>query len=222
MRKYSLFILLALMMCLAGCAHASDRIELMDVEAETESSSDNSLDEMTSEAPLVETKEEEPGSIVVYVCGAVLDPGVYELLETSRINDAVEAAGGFSEEADTTYVNLAAPLSDGIKLKIPTLEETKESADKEVALGGDIRELPESFDKESPSEEAGQTGSGLININSASADELKTLPGIGDKVAGRIVEYRDKNGKFEKIEDIMKISGIKDKLFSKIKDKITV
>ena len=149
------------------------------------------------------------GSVYVYVCGAVAEPGVYELEEGSRITDAVEAAGGFAGEADRDYVNLAAPLTDGMKLKIPTIAETE--PDKDIAG-------IESFD-ETASKEPGDK---LVNINSASVEELKTLPGIGEATAGRIIDYRKEHGSFKTKEDIMNVSGIKEKLFSRISDNITV
>ena len=155
-----------------------------------------------------------PSDIVVYVCGAVVSPGVYELPAGCRVNDALVAAGGFSDEADKNYINLAATISDGIKLMVPTKEEVAKAGGSmpEPSLAGDtgIAVIHES------SEES------LININTATAEELRTLPGIGDAVSGKIVDYRQKNGNFKRIEDIMKVSGIKDKLFAKIKDKITV
>ena len=164
------------------------------------------------------TSESGEESLIVYVCGAVSEPGVYELSSGSRVNDAVNAAGGFSEEADTTYVNLAAQISDGAKLRIPTLEETEEVKGKGNVLSEELY----SCDKTGLDVDAKSDNSGLININSASEEELKTLPGIGDSIAARIVKYRQQNGKFNSIDDIMKISGIKDKLFSKIKEYITV
>ena len=206
MRKFVLLSAL-LLMFLTGCTSANSEIILSD-NAATEA-------EALEESELVETIEPEvPEYVVVYVCGAVENPGVYELPGGSRINDAVCAAGGFSEEADKTYVNLAARVSDGFKLLIPTIEETKDAS---VAQGID------SFD--TASDLNGDTGSdpgGLININTASKEQLVTLPGIGDGIAGKIIKYREENGSFKSIEDIMKVSGIKDKLFSKIKDHITV
>ena len=206
MRKFVLLSAL-LLMFLTGCTSANSEIILSD-NAATEA-------EALEESEPVETIEPEvPEYVVVYVCGAVENPGVYELPGGSRINDAVCAAGGFSEEADKTYVNLAARVSDGFKLLIPTIEETKDAS---VAQGID------SFD--TASDLNGDTGSdpgGLININTASKEQLVTLPGIGDGIAGKIIKYREENGSFKSIEDIMKVSGIKDKLFSKIKDHITV
>ena len=137
--------------------------------------------------------------------------------QISRIVDAVEAAGGFSEDADTTYVNLAARLTDGTKLLIPTLEQT---ADRVVASGIDSFSGDTTLQTASVSEGSG--GNGLVNINTADKEELKSLNGIGDSTAEKIIRYRQDNGGFRTIEDIMKISGIKEKLFSKIKDNITV
>ncbi len=206
-----------MLMFLTGCTSANKEIILSDntanntLEAEAFSSQEDSGKE--TETP--ETLDNEPPeNVVVYVCGAVVNPGVYELSEGSRIDDAVTAAGGFSEDADRTYVNLAARLSDGSKLQIPTISETSDEA-----LAKEI----ESFDTGDNGYKSGASdGSGLININTASQTELATLPGIGEGIAGKIIKYRDENGSFKSIEDIMKVSGIKDKLFSKIKDQITV
>ena len=193
MRKL-LVISVVMLMFLTGCTSANEEIILSD---------NTAID--TVEAP-EQIEEELPASVVVYICGAVVNPGVYELTDGSRIDDAVKAAGGFSEDADRTYVNLAAKVSDGSKLQIPTVTETSD----------------QSFAKGIDSFESATDGSGLININTASQTQLATLPGIGEGIAGKIIKYREENGSFKKIEDIMKVSGIKDKLFSKIKDHITV
>ena len=140
------------------------------------------------------------------------------LYEKAMQSFKIIAAGGFSDEADTTYVNLAAEISDGAKLRIPTLTETEEIKGK----GNVLSEEFDSFDKTGLDVDVKSVNYELININSATEEELKTLPGIGDSIAARIVKYRQQNGKFNSIEDIMKISGIKDKLFSKIKEYITV
>ena len=159
--------------------------------------------------------------VVVYVCGAVREPGVYELNAGSRLDDAVRSAGGFDDEADRTYVNLAAFCEDGIKLYIPTLQEVKEQSmrDGSPALA-EGSGLAGGFPGSGMDRAAADNG--LININTASKEELTSLPGIGGGYADRIIAYRSEKGAFKSIEDIMKVSGIKDKLFSKIKDKITV
>jgi competence protein ComEA len=231
MQKNLLILFSIVLLCLTGCSRVSSEVELRDVES-LESSNEASFvgDNATSAAssvssvdllePAAVTAESETVVMVVYVCGAVNAPGVYELNAGSRINDAVKAAGGFSPNADTVYVNLAADLKDGMKLYIPTLEETSALADKDRQRAS---EAPMTYDiEESELQDQADSPGGLININTASKEQLMTLPGIGEKVAGRIIEYREKNGSFSKTEDIMKISGIKEKLFSKIRDKITV
>ena len=215
MRK-NIIVIFLLTFILCGCSKAGDEIILSD-EDSSACESYSSEREISDTDNLTETanytvSEEKPELITVYVCGAVTNPGVYELEPDCRINAAVEAAGGFSEDADTEYVNLAAKLQDGVKLQIPTLEESADT-------GTDA--IP-SFDVKDGTLGGGDGNSGLVNINTADKEALKTLPGIGDGIAGRIIEYRDKNGKFKSIEDIMNVTGIKSKLFSKFKDRITV
>lgn len=140
---------------------------------------------------------EAASAICVYVCGAVKRPGVVELPEGSRVNDALEAAGGFAEDASRDHVNLAAKVADGEKLFFPTCEEAA-------------------------SEAVGESGDGLININTASAEELCALPGIGASRAADIIRYRESEGAFAACEDIMKVAGIKTSVYDKIKDRIKV
>lgn len=135
--------------------------------------------------------------IRVYVCGAVKAPGVVSLPEGSRAEDALLAAGGFAETAWRDYVNLAERVSDGQKLYFPTLEEADFLVEQE-------------------------SGSGLVNINTADVAMLCTLPGIGESRARDIIAYRETNGAFKSCEDIMKVSGIKTSVYSKISDRITV
>ncbi|MCM1057459.1 MAG: helix-hairpin-helix domain-containing protein [Firmicutes bacterium] len=152
-----------------------------------------------------ESASEELTLIYVYVCGAVNDPGVVILPEGSRAEEALEAAGGFRQDAGRDYVNLAARVQDGEKLYFPTEEETAE--------------LTTGLRAELQSESAGD---GLININTADEAALCTLPGIGESRAGDILRYREENGPFESCEDIMKVPGIKDSVYSKIKDRIKI
>jgi competence protein ComEA len=141
-------------------------------------------------------------TVFVYICGAVTNPGVYEMDSGSRICDVLEQAGGFSEEASTTYLNLAEFVSDGQKVYVPTQEELT------------VELLAE--------EETAEAGSGKININTASKEVLVTLPGIGESKADSIIAYRTEHGGFSSIEEIMEIPGIKEAVFSKIKELITV
>ncbi len=217
-----LAVLLALV--LSGCAPQGKEIILTDSAKAASGSlsedelnkTEESINEASSEeSSTLEDERKEPASIFVYVCGAVNKPGVYELFEGSRIVDAVEASGGFLDSADENYVNLAAKLEDGVKLFIPTKEETKDAKAVSAAQPFDGGSALAGVSNSSEN-------SGLININNATREELTSLPGIGNATAEKIVSYREQHGSFNSIEDIMKVSGIKDKLFSKIKDHITV
>lgn len=150
----------------------------------------------------------EPGrrtdKIYVYVCGAVVTSGVVELPEGSRAEDALLAAGGFAENAAREYVNLAAKVKDGERLYFPTEEELLQNGGKTHA------------------EAAAEAGTGLVNINTADVKALCTLSGIGESRAADIIKYREKHGDFKKCEDLMKVPGIKTKLYEGIRDGITV
>lgn len=135
--------------------------------------------------------------ICVHVCGQVCRPGVVMLPEGSRAWEAVEAAGGLADEAWEAAVNLAAVLGDGEKLYIP-------------AMG------------EAVAKEACETDGGLVNLNTADAGRLQTLPGIGESRAADILSYREKNGVFRSVEEIMQVPGIKESTYEKIRDLITV
>ena len=152
-------------------------------------------------------------TVFVHVCGAVENPGVYELAGDARVYQAVEAAGGFLPEACEDYVNQAGVLTDGKRLYIPTEDEVRELSQE----GKDT--LTEELLLQSDSET--DPADGLVNINTASMEELCTLPGIGEGKARHIISYRESTGKFEQIEDIMKVEGIKEGLFGKIRDLIT-
>lgn len=143
-------------------------------------------------------------TVVVHVDGAVTAPGVYELPEGSRVNDAVLAAGGLAEGADTASLNLAATVSDGEKVHVPF--EGEKAAETGAGLGDD----------------AAQGAGGLVNINVANAAELDELPGVGEATAAAIVEDRDRNGPFTTPEDLMRVSGIGEKKFAKLEGLICV
>ncbi len=148
--------------------------------------------------------------IIVHVAGAVKKPGIVKLKEGSRVEDAVNEAGGLEDNADISNINLAYILEDGIKIKIPTLDE-KELSDNSYIIediGDKVENSKSKKDK--------------ININTASESELETLEGIGASLAEKIVEYREKNGKFKNIEDIKNVTGIGDSKFEVIKNKINV
>lgn len=156
---------------------------------------------------LQEERKEEGGNVsetpmpgvYVYVCGEVKVPGVYELSEGSRIADAVEAAGGMTEQAAKTYLNLAERVKDGQKIEVLSVSEAEEQKRADA-----------------------QQRNGQINLNQASVQELMTLTGIGEAKAKDILLYREQHGSFSSIEELMEIPGIKSGVFQKIKDQITV
>lgn len=155
---------------------------------------------------IIESGEEE--KIFVYIIGAVNKPGIIEARKDSRLYEIIEFAGGLTENADETAINLALTVMDGEKIIIPYRETS--TVEKEKVK---INQLYK---------ESVNTNSNKININTASVEELKTLSGIGQSTAEKIINYRKENSKFENIEDIKNVSGIGDAKFNSIKDKIVV
>jgi competence protein ComEA len=157
--------------------------------------------------------QEEPKKIMVYVTGAVKNPGVYTLEEGKRVKDAIEAAGGNLPEADLLRLNLAQKLRDEDKLYVPRVGEFPEGQEEpgrgNTGMAGATVGISSSSDNK-------------ININTADLVELDTLPGIGPTTAQKIIDYRNQNGPFKSIEEIKNVSGIGDKKFEEIKDKIKV
>ena len=178
----------------------------------------------TDRTELSDASSEEAKTLVVHICGAVSAPGVYELPAGSRIIDAVEAGGGFLPEADEACCNLAEEIVDGCQIYIMT--KTESCADGQTEKKAGIQTSPDSdmqtTDRNVRSNSTTALENGLVNLNTADVAALMTLPGIGESRAKAIISYREQHGAFAKIEDIMKISGIKQAAFSKIKDKITV
>ena len=166
----------------------------------------------------------EPAQIYVHICGAVVNPGVYELEAGSRVFEGIKAAGGFSETACEDYVNQAGQLSDGERLVIPTVEEVEQAKEDGTYQVLWTTEAADKGTLDTGEDKTGGSGSGdgLVNINTATESELGNVKGIGAGKAAAIVQYRQENGNFASTEDIMKVSGIKEGTYEKIKDKITV
>ena len=171
------------------------------------------------------TGEESPnagaGRIFVHVCGAVKKEGVYELSPDARVVDAIRAAGGCTKKAASFGINQAEALKDGVQVYVPTKAELKKETNGVGSLA--------SFGTEgvrtglsSQGMNPGGGGDALININLATKEELMKLNGVGEAKAELIITYRQAKGGFKDIKDIMKIKGIKQKFFDKIKDKIFV
>jgi len=148
--------------------------------------------------------------IVVHIEGEVVSPGVYELEENTRIFDVIEAAGGLLKTADRRKINLAKKIVDEEYIYIPN-----ENKDNDEGIG--FQNVSNLSTMTSNNESVS-----LININKANITELKVLSGVGDVLANRIIEYRSEKGDFKSVEDLKNVSGIGDKKFSEIKDKVTV
>lgn len=205
--KYANLLLLGICMTmfLTGCVGKDEALVLIPSEESEEltalEAAEQAAEISHADVTLAETKSTEgkPRTVYVYVCGAVQSPGVVEVPEGSRAQKALELAGGMTPEADAFYVNLAEVVTDGQKLYFPTAEEAK------------------TLETVTKAKEEG-----LVNINTASVEELCTLPGIGASKAADIVRYREKNGAFRNKEDIMQVSGIKQNAYDRLCDRITV
>ena len=158
---------------------------------------------------------ENANMIIVHITGAVNNEGVVEVRENARINDVIIAAGGLSDEADLSSVNLAYVVEDGQKIYIPSKEDSRLSELNE-------EELVDSEAGKGVIKDNEKNSGSLININSANRDKLTEIPGVGDATAEKIVTYREENGKFKNIEDLKNVSGIGDKKFDAIKSYICV
>ena len=228
--KKIIFVILCMLMCM--CQGCSDE-EVMEIISEegnkeqfsdNEQISDNAIDvakdtgvENTEKTENIETNDSQ--SFVVYVSGYVNNPGVYELSAGSRVIDAIDAAGGYSKEAYDNYLNLASLIADGQMIYVPSEEEVESgSIERGVASGADGSGVGGVTGGNGGGNSSGSGA--LVNINQASKEELMTLPGIGESKADKIIAYREENGRFSTPEGIMEISGIKDGLYNKIKDKI--
>ena len=210
LRKYSTAILAAAVLAAGACYSCAPQTDVVqEAGLEPDSGVDKEPEETESapkeERPPEETQPSSQAPYVVYVCGQVKEPGVYELEPGSRVYQAVEMAGGFGPDAASWYLNLAQEVADGMKIQVPTEEEA-------LAWGNSGGSL---------SVGQGQTGT-KVNLNTADEEQLMTLTGIGESRAADIIRYRQEHGPFERIEDIMNVSGIKEGAFQKIKDSITV
>lgn len=234
----------------SACSGSSDNVTLLTAEESgaegaEESGAEDVADSSASEKEPRETSGEEASlyeaSIYVFVCGAVENPGVYQMPEGSRVYEAVAAAGGFSLEADETAVNQALVLSDQDQLVIPERRGSPEGENEAGAADAGSGSSSENGEGSgsgaaeeggvisgsgiisSASAGGGQSaGTGTVNINTADAALLETLPGIGSTKAAAIVAYREQNGAFGTAEDLKKVPGIGDATFDKMKDRISV
>lgn len=200
-RKVYICITMIIVLMLVGCGGAS-QVYLESSSQETAASEQVAIEETETET---DTKESD-SLCYVYVCGAVEQPGVYLLQSGGRVYEAITLAGGLTEDAAGNALNQAEPVSDGQMIQVPTKEEAAFSD------AGESAQEPDRM----------QAEDGKININTASAEMLMTLPGVGQSKAESIIAYREEKGTFSSIEAIKNVNGIKDGVYNQIKDKITV
>lgn len=187
------------------------------------------------EANTEEIKEEKNKKIKVEIKGAINNPGVYELDDNSRVIDVINIAGGLTENADTSLVNLSKKINDEMVIIIYTREEIENYNNSKIKTEYVYIEVPSCPDKVNEAcieeykeenkegkQETKEETKNLININTASIDELTKLSGIGEAKAKLIIEYREQNGKFKEIKELTNVKGIGDSLIEKIKDNITI
>ena len=190
------------------------------IENETKQEGGNQTEEKIepeSKIGIFESKK----TVTVHVIGEVNTPGVVTLEEGARIIDAINAAGGKTEEADLSRINLAYVVEDGVQIYVPSITEITNIGENEK--NDYIREdAGEGIIISTATQEEGEEKQTKVNINTANLEKLQTLPGIGESTARKIIEYREKNGKFQTIEDIKNVTGIGDSKFNNIKELIIV
>ncbi|MDI6601471.1 MAG: helix-hairpin-helix domain-containing protein [Thermoanaerobacteraceae bacterium] len=181
-----------------------------EVEVVTSAENNRDVEIINNDIPAIPEDENQPQveikTVFVHVAGQVKNPGVYELKNGLRVIDAVNMAGGPLQDADLDSLNLAKKLSDEEKIYVPKKGEMP----------------PASNNVPNSAVQSSTAINGKININTAGIEELKSLPGIGDVLARNIIDYRNANGPFNKIEDIVNVPKIGPKTFENIKDKITI
>ena len=205
-------IIVTLTLFLSGCEKEKEASGIEEISLEETAESGETEEEDLSGETQEEDKEEsgeEPGSIFVYVCGQVAAPGVYELPGDARVYQAIEMAGGTLEGASPESLNLAQQAEDGQKIYVPTEEEAQTGAALQDTPGG-------------VQDKASDQAAGKVNLNTAGLEELMTLTGIGQTRAEAILAYREEEGDFRSPEDIMNVEGIKEGIYEKLKDEITV
>ena len=164
-----------------------------------------------SPSPQASADAGEPAELLVYVCGAVRRPGVVRLPAGARVADALELAGGPTGKAELSAVNLAARVGDGQQIVVP-----------ERAASGASAAVPTAPTAAGSTAAPGAPGGALVNLNTASLEELETLSGVGPSTAQKIVDYRTANGGFTSIEQLMDVPGIGDAKYAAVKDSITI
>lgn len=180
-----------------------------------ENTNEEEIENVLEVAQTNTTKETEEKNIFVHIAGCVQKEGMLELSSNSRIADAIEKAGGLTQEADLSDINLAYLLEDGMKIYIPNQNERQENNEK-------TENTAKTENTPSMQIQDTNTKQDVININTATQEELDTLPGIGPATATKIIEYRKEKGKFKQKEEIKEVSGIGEAKYEKIKEYISI
>ena len=208
----SVLVCTLIVVCFCGCGrHTAQYISSEEVTSEETEQILASDTEQSKTDTTEKQQDSEENLLYIYVCGAVYEPGVYMLPEGSRVCDLFEAAGGLTEDAAKDYWNQAKLLTDGEMFYVPTKEEAEER---------EISGLENSFGQ-SDLANANDT-SGKVNLNTATLEQLMEIPGIGESKAKAILAYREEHGGFSSVEEVMQIEGIKEGVFSKMKEYIVV
>lgn len=216
LNKTAYMLLLWAVLCLTGCSgRGSEKMYLeAKVQEDQESQADQEIQKNRAAGQTLADDNEtgaqdtDSATCFVYVCGAVKHPGVFELPKGSRIYEAIALAGGLRKDAYTKGINQAQQIQDGDMIEVLTIKEHRELENEAV--------IPDDQAQQD------QGGDGLVDINTASLEQLMTLNGIGEAKAGNIIAYREENGGFSAPEDIMNVDGIGEGVYAKIKDKIKV
>lgn len=219
-KKYLLILVLLFLFCglfLCSCKKQGTEMVMENTEQipEKEDAGKVEREEKSQGTGNQEKTPAKPDFIWIDISGAVNKPGVYRLCKDARLFEAVDAAGGFTERADTQWLNQASVLSDGEKIQVYTKEETEN-----MKADGMLAEKSASVMEHTGDEKREEAGK--INLNTATLEELQKIPGIGEVRARAVLSYRDEIGSFHTVDEIQQVPGIKGKTYEKIADYICV
>jgi competence protein ComEA len=207
-------------------ATAAEKTAEGDSESDSSANPDTASDALTSKEQVdalstgaMQAADTVP--LIIYLTGTVINPGVYELRQGARLNDVVALAGGLAEGSAASYINLAMPLQDGQHVHIPSQVEVESGEAARIEAGGAVGSAGVSGATASSSAGLSQSEQ-KVNINTADNAQLESLPGIGVATAQRIIDYRKKNGNFGSIEELKNVSGIGEKKYEELVDKVCV
>lgn len=236
LKKAAYMFCIGIVVCLCGCGAKGGSQMYLEAKVQDTQADGSGLqsqvqdqDQSQGEEPAQEGSQggqAEPETCFVYICGAVKYPGVFELPQGSRVYEAVALAGGLKENAYVKGLNQAKQIEDGEMIEVLTKKEHKELAKQQSGeTGGGQQDAGNAKNAAQDAEKAGSVPretDGRIDLNTATAQELMTLSGIGEAKAANIIAYRESSGGFQSAEEIMNVSGIGEGVYARIQDKITV